>query len=289
MRLSCGNGSFPLLPVPEAVRLTALLDFEGFDLVLMGNSTHVRPEEIDDPAAWAGDLKSVLDGEGLVAADVFCVPWNDFATMAPNHPDSDERARGRTVFRQMVEAAAALEAPGITMLPGIDWPDESHEDSLHRAADELADRAREAAAAGLGFSVEPHLGSVCAHPREALALCELAPGLTLTVDYTHFVAEGVAEGDVDPLAALARHVQTRAVAPGRLQAPMAGNTLDFERMVDVLAAAGYDGFVNVEYVWVDWMRLNEVDVVSETVLLRDRLRAKLRGERWQPPGPTGIT
>ena len=74
-----------------------------------------------------------------------------------------------------------------------------------------------------------------------------------------------------------------------MQAPLSSSSLDFERMVDVLQNVGYDGFITIEYIWVAWKRLNEVDVVSETVMLRDRLRAKLRGEPWAAPGPTGIT
>ena len=35
---------------------------------------------------------------------------------------------------------------------------------------------------------------------------------------------------------------------------------------------GYAGYVGVEYVWIDWERCNEVDNLSETILLRDLLR-----------------
>jgi sugar phosphate isomerase/epimerase len=217
------------------------------------------------------------------------VPWTDFTTMAPNHPDDAERMRGRDLFRRMLDLSSIACAPGITMLPGLDWPEESHERSLGRAAEELQARAEEARDRGLGFSIEAHVGSVCHDPADVLRLCELAPSLALTVDYTHFVSQGVAEAEVEPLAAHARHVQTRGTAPGLLQAPLRESTLDFERMVDVLQAAGYDGFITVEYIWVAWQRLNEIDVVSETVMLRDRLTAKLRGEPWSYPGPTGIT
>jgi hypothetical protein len=34
---------------------------------------------------------------------------------------------------------------------------------------------------------------------------------------------------------------------------------------------GYKGYVGVEYVWQDWERCNEVDNLSETILLRDFL------------------
>jgi sugar phosphate isomerase/epimerase len=289
VQLSCGNSAFPLLPVDQSIRLAGMLGFEGFDLVLMGNSAHIRPEEIDDIGRWSNAVKSQLDAEGMQPADVFCVPWTDFEAMAPNHPDPTERARGRELFRRMLELAASVGAPGITMLPGTDWPNESHKVSIGRAAEELQARAEEARGVGLGFSIEAHIGSVCHEPADVLKLCALAPTLRLTVDYTHFVSQGIAEADIEPLAQFARHVQTRGAAFDRLQAPLKDSSLDFERMVDVLQAAGYDGFINIEYIWVDWKRLNEVDVLSETVMLRDRLNAKFRGERWAYPGPTGIT
>ena len=38
----------------------------------------------------------------------------------------------------------------------------------------------------------------------------------------------------------------------------------------------YSGFVVLEYVWVDWMGCNEVDNLSETILLRNLLRSCAR-------------
>jgi sugar phosphate isomerase/epimerase len=288
--LSCGNSAFPLLSVEQSIRVAGLLEFDGFDVVLNGNSVALRPETVTGNfSSWTANVRGLLDENGLEASDVFCVPWSDFSTMAPNNPEATERVRGRQLFRDMLDLASAVGAPGVTMLPGVDWPNESHEESLARAAEELQVRAEEAGERGLGFSIEAHVGSVCHDPADVLRLCELAPDLRLTLDYTHFVSQGVPEADIEPLAPLARHVQTRGVAPDRLQASLKDTSLDFERMIDVLSAAGYDGFITIEYIWVAWKRLNEVDVVSETVMLRDRLTAKLRGEKWSYPGPTGIT
>ena len=186
MRLSCGNSAFPLLSVEQSIRLVALLEFDGFDVVLNGNSAGLRPEVIaGDLGGWAGNVIALLDEHGLEVADVFCVPWTDFTTMAPNHPDSSERARGRRLFREMLDLASALGAPGVTMLPGVDWPDEGHDESVARAAAELQARAEEAGERGLGFSIEAHVGSVCHDPADVLRLCALAPDLRLTLDYTH--------------------------------------------------------------------------------------------------------
>ena len=68
-----------------------------------------------------------------------------------------------------------------------------------------------------------------------------------------------------------------------MQAPLAQNAIDFERFVGVILESGYDGFIGLEYIWLDWERCNECDNVAETILLRDRLRAALAGEPWSYP------
>jgi hypothetical protein len=39
--------------------------------------------------------------------------------------------------------------------------------------------------------------------------------------------------------------------------------------------ADYDGYLAIEYVWIEWEHMNECDNVSETVQLRERLLAHL--------------
>ena len=46
-----------------------------------------------------------------------------------------------------------------------------------------------------------------------------------------------------------------------------------------LQQAGYGGYVGVEYVWIDWEHCNEVDNLSETILMRDHLRRHRARER----------
>jgi len=284
MQLSCGDHSFPVLPHEQTVELVKMLGFDAFDLAVMGNRSHVRPEDIrDDIPGWAGRLEERIRGRGLDIADVFCIPWTDFAVMAPNNPDAAERERGTALFRDMLELTVRMGAPGLTMVPGLDFPHESHEQSLGRAAEELARRAEEARAAGVRFSIEPHVGSVCGTPEDVARLVELAPGLELTLDYTHYVSQGFADADVEPLVAHARHFHARGGAPGRVQCALKDSTIDYGRAVDALRDAGYDGALAVEYVWIDWERCNECDNVSETIILRDRLLDALAGRAWAYP------
>ncbi len=283
MRLSCGTDSFPMLPHETTLDLIAGLGFEGHDLTMIeGTRSPVSLDQVRrDIPGWAGRLDERIRGRGLEIADV--AAWAGYETMSPNHPDPGVREDGLAMFRDVLALAVALRAPGITMVPGTDWPGESHEDSLARAGQSLEQRAQEAADRGLRFSVEPHVGSVCRTPADALRLCEMAPTLTYTLDYSHYTCQGFSDAEIEPLVAHAGHVHLRGAFDGRMQAPLAKNTIDVERFIDQLIARGYDGFVSVEYVWIAWGGLNDVDVISETVMLRDRIRARLAGDPWTYP------
>lgn len=128
------------------------------------------------------------------------------------------------------------------------------------------------------------MGSLLHTPEDALRLCEMAPGLELTLDYGHYTAVGVVDGEIEPLIAHTRHFHARPAAPGRLQTRLAENTIDFERAIDALGERGYDDSILIEYLWADLdARLDQLDILSETVLLRDRLRAKLASRPWSYP------
>lgn len=277
--LGCADFSFPLLEHEHALDLIEMLGVEGVDLGLMGGRSHVRPEEIRDRIPlWAGRLAERLQSRGLVPADVFLIPWTDFERMAPNHPEARERDDAAALFRDVLELAAALEAPGMTLLPGIHWPDEPYEDSLARAAEELAWRVAEGREAGVRVSVEAHVGSVADTPAKTLALVGRCPGLELTLDYTHFVFQGIEQAEIEPLVAHARHFHARGACPGTLQASLRENTIDFGRVIEAMRETGYDGFLGLEFVWTPGegaYDLSRTDNVSETLLLRDLLRAEL--------------
>jgi sugar phosphate isomerase/epimerase len=271
--LSCGDHSFGLLPLEHAIRLIGMLELDAVDLVAQGGGdAHVRPEDVRrDVGGSATKLHAQLDTAGLVAADVFVIPWSDFETLAPNHPDAAVRAAWRDLLDDMVELAARVGAPGVTTVPGVDWPADA--DALARAAEQLSWAAERAARAGLRFSFEPHVGSICTTPEAVLELLALTPGVELTLDYSHFVAHGIDPAGVHPLLVHARHVHARAARPGRLQCSLPQSTIDYGEVVGLLRAGGYAGYVTIEYLWADWQHMNECDTLRETLVLRDRLRS----------------
>ena len=130
----------------------------------------------------------------------------------------------------------------------------------------------------LHSSVRRQRAPVCAvrgSLSRAADLVRRVPGLTLTLDYTHFTRVGIPDAEIEPLIAYASHFHIRGARPGRLQTRFADNTIDYRRVVEVARAHNYQGWLGLEYVWQDWEHCNECDNVSETILFRDFLRAQV--------------
>lgn len=276
MRLACADFTFPLLPHGDALRLIAMLGFDGVDIGLFETRAHLWPSrEFAAPERSAARLKAQLDDLGLVAADIFLQMDADFTPWAINHPEPARRRQARAWFLHTLDYAAATGARHVTTLPGVEFPDAAPEAAWARAVEELAWRVEQAQRYGIVFGVEAHVGSLVSSPLRALQLVAETPGLTLTVDYTHFTRLGMADPEIEPLLAHASHIHVRGALSGRLQVAFKDNVIDYSRVLAVLQALGYPGWLGVEYVWIDWERCNECDNLSETILYRDFLRAHL--------------
>lgn len=264
--LSCADFTFPLLGHAHALRLIAAIGFTGVDVGLFSGRSHVQPEHIAANPVGHGDaLKHQLADCGLRLSDVFVQLGDDPSQHAVSEMDAATRDADRDRFRRCVEFAHAAGAAHLTGLPGV-----AVDGGIGRAADETAWRLGVAREAGLRYAVEPHVGSNCPTVSATQAFVDRVPGLTLTLDYGHFVYQGQPASDADALLPHASHFHARGGAPGRLQAALPANVIDFAPMVAQAASAGRT--ICVEYVWVDWEHCNEVDNVSETVRLREHLR-----------------
>jgi sugar phosphate isomerase/epimerase len=272
LRLSCADFSFPLLPHGHALELIATLGFEGVDIGLFGGSQQLSPETaLTQMPESAHRLLEQAEDVGLAVADVFLIPGS-FEVMAANHPDPAERQRSRDLFLCSLEFASLCGSKHISALPGIPWKNEDADSSFARASEELAWRVGRAADVGIKFAVEPHLESIIETPRRTMELLRRTPGLSLTLDYTHFTYQGIPDAQIEPLLAHASHFHARGASKVRLQMPVKLSTIDYAGVVTAMRRHGYRGFVGIEYCWDEWKQCNEVDVLSETILLRNVLR-----------------
>jgi len=64
----------------------------------------------------------------------------------------------------------------------------------------------------------------------------------------------------------------RQGAPKVLQARWADGTIDFGNVVRLLEDSGYQGYYGLEYEHDPWMGNDKVDVISETIKMRDLVR-----------------
>jgi sugar phosphate isomerase/epimerase len=270
---ACADFTFPLLSHGKSLDLIKLLEFDGVDIGLFHERSHLQPAEaFSDVAGNAAKLRDELAKRGLLAADVFLQTALDFESTAINNPDTSIREYARDMFSRTLQFATALGASHVTILPGIHFPQETVQDSMERSSCELSWRLNQAAQHGITLSVEPHLGSFAEDPERVQELVDMTPGLTLTLDYTHFTKLGIPDSRIEALMPHASHFHARGACKGQAQTTLTRNTIDYERVVKKMAEVGYQGWIGIEYVWIDWEKMNEVDNVSESIRLRDLIR-----------------
>lgn len=284
LRFSIPDYTFPKLEWEQVLRLMRDLGIQAIDIGLFAGRSHHRPEEVlSRPAAAAVRIVSALHSHGLGIADIFGQPGTVFEEKAVNHPDTAQRKKAADFFLRFLELAARCNARHVTLLPGVHYASENYENSLMRSADELAWRVEAASKLHIVLAVEPHIGSIISKPAQSRRLIELTPALSLTLDYAHFTCQGFSDSEVEPLLANASHFHARTACPAKLQAPFGQNTIDFARILQVMARSKYSGYLSLEYVWSEWMGCNQVDTLSETITLHDFLCGVNASDLNHPP------
>jgi sugar phosphate isomerase/epimerase len=273
LRLSCADSTFPRLSHEAALTVIDDLGITAVDVCSFTGYEHTPPETVlADPDRAAGAVRARLDRLALTVADVFMIVGGSFDEYAQNHPDRAVRDTALGYFERFVRFARRLEAPGLTILPGITFEELGEEGSLELAATELNRRAEIAGAAGLRVAFEPHYGSVAETPARALELVERTPEVGFALDYSHFVYQGIPVEDVDPLLPHTHHFHVRQAAPGVIQARTHEGVVDFVRVRDTLLGHGYSGYFALEYQWEEgWLDFSRVDCIAETADMRDLL------------------
>jgi sugar phosphate isomerase/epimerase len=275
LSFTCVTFSFSALPFEKAVQLIALLDLDRIDVDCYASSTHVPSGQVRaDPVAAADRIRRAADAAGLGVSQLFFTFGMGFADRPANAPAAETRADNFEVARAMVDCAKRCGAHGLTTLPGVTWAELGPERSLDLAVEGLRPIVALAADAGLPLNIEPHFDSVVETPERTVELVERVPGLSLTLDYSHFLGKGFGPEDVHPLLPLAKHFHARHAARHHLQTSRLETELDFADIYRRLLEVGYTGDICLEHTRADtdWGGGKPVDVVTENTLLRDLFR-----------------
>ena len=275
-KFSCADFTFPIPDRGTALGLIKLLGFDHVDIGLFARSTHFSPVDLlAAPRSYIAQVREDLDATELRASDVFVQIGVDPAECAANDPQPAVRAANRETFKRSLEFSGILGCGHMTGLPGVWHAGISREHDLDLAAEEAAWRIAACEDAEVTYAFEPHVGSICEDVRSTHAFLARVEGLTLTLDYGHFVMAGEDSTLIGDLLPCASHVHVRGGSLGRLQTSVDENTIDFSGMLTALNRISYDGFLALEYVWIDWNGCNRTDNVSETLLLRRALESAI--------------
>jgi sugar phosphate isomerase/epimerase len=254
------------LEVDAACAWAAQHGYAGLDLAIgdFGSGPRIDVETLAADAGACDRLAASAASRSIVFTDlVVGVIWV---------PGSTQRDRDSALelFARFAPRASRLGLDGVTLLPGIRG-DADRDELFSLIATELRRHVAIGAEYGVGVSIEAHLESVTDTPGRTLEMLEAVPGLTLTLDYSHFIHPGFTHDDIEPLDSHARHFHIRQAAPDRLAIEVDRGTIDHARLVAHLATIGYRGSLATEYVDSEWYDQNLVDTVAENAAMRDEI------------------
>jgi sugar phosphate isomerase/epimerase len=216
------------LPLESALQSIGELRFSKFDVAIHEHGRHLKPSEVlADVSAAATRLRY---GPGLSPA-AFSVDID--AASAEEHDRQ---------LHAVCRLARISAVPLITLKPaGLDTPLADEVRRLQRLM-------RIADGEGILLTVATLTGTHTQTPESAVDLCELVPGLGLTLDPSHYTA-GVHQGkNYDSVFGHVRHVHLRDTGrgPNQFQVRVGQGEVEYGRIVSQLARHRYRWALSVD-------------------------------------------
>ena len=272
MKLAGAAWAYVGASLPESAAIFQALGVQAMDLIAAPGALLDSQEIERDPQ---GPARRVTEA-GLPLSNLLYVFGDEFDGRPLNSVDDTVGAAYRETFERVLQFCTAAGIPSVLVLPGVDQAGISHEEAVELSAAAMNELAALAAAANVLLLFEPHVEPVLESPFDTLAFLQRNPALKIVLDYSHFVAQGYQPVDVDPLLPYAGHVHLRQACRGKLQARWDDGVIDFSAVVELLKRAGYSGYLTLEYEHDPWMDCDQVDVMTETIKMRDVVRPLLR-------------
>ena len=228
MFVACSTLCFGRLPLEDALRVIAELEFNKFDVAIHEHGGQLRPSEV---AADVGHAAARLrHGPGL-SPSAFSVQLDA--------PSEDETLRQ---FRAVCRLARISAVPLVTLDPApLTTP---LEDEVKRLTNLVAVGDSE----GILVTVSTLIGTHTETPDGAVALCEKVHGLGLTLDPSHYIAGPNQSANHDQVFPFVRHTHLRDTGrgPNQFQVRVGQGEVEYGRIVAQLARHHYDRILSVD-------------------------------------------
>lgn len=272
-RLSLCTWGMPLLTIAEACEVARVLGFDGVDVGSIAMGQDERRRMLEAPARFGRELAALE----LPIATFFYFFGSDLR-VDRNLADPAAREANLADLALVLELCEEAGAPTLTLSPGIVNPGQTLAQATATSSEFLRRAVELGEARGITVMIEPGVVSIAESPAAVQALLARVPGLGLVLDYSHFVCLGFTQQEIDALLPMATHVHLRQARPGRLQERLESwsGTINFRLLFSQLHAMGYDGWLATE---LGEALEERVDVLGETVRLRDLARSHMGGAR----------
>jgi sugar phosphate isomerase/epimerase len=274
MKLCVQSLSFRSCGLEEAAGIIRTLGFDAMDVDGALDNT-LRREGILSVARTEVDRLRALE---MTYPNIHWTFGEASLTPGINDPDPAVRSKHKDMFKGLVEFCHKAGILSVLLLPGVFYPGQTAFDARALAADVLNEFLPISQEANVVLAIEAHVGSIFESPESVLGLVEQVPGLGIVHDYSHFVCQGYPQSAADPLCAHTVHIHLRQAKSGLMQTPLEDGTINFALVLDQLRQVGYDRYLCIEYVHQDYIGADNVDVVTETVKMRDFLKPSLEAD-----------
>ena len=272
IKLSGAAWSFVGASLVESANIWWALGVEAMDLIALPDGLLDRLTIEKDPKGQAKRARE----PGLALSNLLCILGSGFDDRPVNSADKGVRDLNFETIKRIIEFCVSAEIPSLIILPGVDQLGISHEEALKISGDTMTEMSSVAREAGVLMVFEPHIESVLENPFETLTFLQQNPDLKIVLDYSHFIAQGFNPSDVDPLVPYAGHVHLRQGSNKKLQVRWEAGEIDFRNVIGLLKKTGYKGYAAFEYEHdPGWMEMDKVDVMTETIKMRDTVRPLL--------------
>ncbi|MBN1676229.1 MAG: TIM barrel protein [Kiritimatiellae bacterium] len=266
--IACSSGIRSSKSLEEACRVIAELGFGAVD-PLVYEPWHIKPSVLREaPESETRRFARLLRKHGLQ-----CPALNLGWTHNPTQCDEAGHRTNLVTLKAACALAAAVGARVICVSPGR-AEDPGDPAAMERLAGRMRAMVELAGESGVTLGIESHAGAIPVYPDKSGELLDRCPGLALTYDPSHYIAERIPLEQTLALLARSCHIHLRNARAGHFQETMAKGGLDTAWMADRILESGYCGAVAIEYI-EDCGALKEgYETVDEVIALRDLLVEK---------------
>ncbi|MCS6851777.1 MAG: sugar phosphate isomerase/epimerase [Gemmataceae bacterium] len=228
MFVACSTLCFSKLPLADALRRIAELEFNKVDVAIHEQGTQLKPTEVAADVARVAQLLKL--GSGLMPA-AFSV---EIATT------------DRAEYGRLLQAICRLAR--LTTAPLVSIPAASAGTGLDAEVPRLSELVRLAESEGILLTVETRRGTITETPAAAVELCERVKGLGLTLDPSHYLTGPHQGKNFDLVYPWVRHVRLRdsGRGPDQFQVRIGQGEIEYGRIVTQLQRFQYDRVLTVD-------------------------------------------